>query len=212
MENFTILIVDDHMLLRNGVRQMIEEHADLTVIGEAADGSSAIATYKRLKPDLVILDLTLPDISGEDVARSLMEYDPMSKIVAFTVHRDLALVHKALNSGFLGYAVKETSSANLIEICRNALNGKMDICQEVMEPILQGFLSTNYKAKNRRYSETLTSRENQIFGMLDLAVSNKEIATALNISVKTVEKHKSNIIEKLNLSSPAELRKIISES
>lgn len=203
MNKLTVFLVDDHGVLRHGLRMLIDSQPDMRVCGEAARGRGLVEQMQQgTVPDVVILDLSMPDISGAQVAEQIRAALPQVKIVALTRHAEKAYVQQMLQAGATGYVLKQTAGDVLISAIRAVAGGDTylddkSIAGKVVESL-----------GPRRAAEAvsvLTAREREIVTMVAYGHSNKEIATALGITVKTVETHKTNIMQKLELGSRAEL-------
>lgn len=200
-----VLVIDDHTLFRNGVRLLLESQGDIEVVGEAQDGKSGIELYASLQPDVVLLDMYLPDVYGHDVAKSIKEQDDNAKIIVLSAFQSEDLLRDALNAGVLGYLLKKADNDMLIAAIRRARQGQYHLCPDTLAEVVAGFLQSGSSDQDLCLTQ-LTSREREIFNLVAQDLKNKAIAEKCFISVKTVEKHKSNIIRKLQLSGAAELR------
>jgi two-component system response regulator NreC len=186
-----VLLADDHETVREGLRLLIDAQPDMQVTGEAADGAEAVDKAVALKPDAVVLDLTMPGTSGLTAAYSLKAAVPQSVVVALTRHDDHTYVQKLLEAGASAYVLKQSPSAELLQAIRVAVSGGRYLDPALPPPDLP-------RDPRRRESTPLISeRETEILRMIAVGNSNKEIASALNISVKTVETHKANVMRKL---------------
>lgn len=203
----TILIVDDHPLLREGLKTIIADNAQLEVVGEAGNGRKALQMARKLKPDLVLLDISLPDQSGVQLIREIRKVSPGTRIMMISMHSKVDYIVKAFHAGATGYMVKDSASDRLLQGIYSVLKGNyfMDssVSHKVVKKLMQ-FPEKEVKIINAAY-ETLTSREQEIMVLLAEGLSTKQIAEKLFISPKTVENHRSNILRKLNLHSTIEL-------
>lgn len=203
----TTLIVDDHPLFREGVKTLIEHTSHFTVVGEAGNGEEAVAMAKALKPDLVLLDLSLPDQSGVEVSRQIRTLLPNTRVIIVSMHSKVDLVTQAFRAGATGYVVKESASEKLVEGLEAVSKGDYfldaSLSQKVVSKLVESPAKTS-KSVDTRY-ESLTSREQQVLRLLVEGLSAKKIAEKLFISPKTVENHRTNIMNKLDIHSTMEL-------
>lgn len=205
MEKKKIFIAEDHTILRQGLKALLSETEDLEVVGEAADGIEAMRNLQDLAPDIAILDLSMPRMDGFSVIREVKRLNPDTKIVALTMHRDEEHVLEAFNSGANGYCLKSSSQNELLVAIRAVSSGKTYVSPEVSERVLEGYLETKKRVKEKSSWDTLTQREKEVLKLVGEGYRNKEIADYLFVSVKTVEKHRANIMQKLDLHSASAL-------
>jgi DNA-binding NarL/FixJ family response regulator len=201
----TVLIVEDHQLLRDGLKAMLSASNDYEVIGEAQDGQDAIRQIKSSKPDLVLLDITMPKVDGFSVLRAIKKERPGTRVLMLTVHESDQYVHEAFRAGADGYCLKDSSREEMFLAMRSALAGKMYISPSVAKSVMGAFLSGRETLPEKSAWESLTPREKEVLKLIAESYQNKEIAQILGISVKTVEKHRGNLIEKLDLHSSTAL-------
>ena len=189
-----VLLADDHETVREGLRLLVDAQDDMQVVGEAGDGKTALDQVAELHPNVVVLDLTMPGMSGLSAARALKtSADAQTAVVALTRHDDDAFVQELLDAGAAGYVLKQSSSATLLNAIRVAAGGG-----RYLDPALP---PPEYPRDPRRRAPTppVTERETEVLRLMAIGHSNKDIASALNISIKTVEVHKANAMRKLNL-------------
>ena len=196
---YRIVIAEDHTILREGLRALLSSNADFEVVGEAQDGREAIRCVEKLKPNLVLTDLSMPRMNGMDAIRDIRRRSPETKILVLTVHKTEEYILATLKAGADGYLLKDSTHAELLSAVRHVLSGKHYISPGISDKVLEGYLEGRKTLKARTSWETLTAREREILKLIAEGYKNKEIADDLCISVKTVEKHRANLMEKLNL-------------
>jgi len=204
-EKKSALIVEDHTLLREGLRALLSSHPDLKVIGEAADGREAIRQVEKLTPDLVLMDLSMPRMGGVEAIGQIKKKWPNLKILALTVNDSEEYVQAALQAGADGYILKDSSHAELLLAIRSVLAGKRVLSPTISAKVIEGYLAGKKTESLHTPWETLTQREREVLKLIGEGNKSKEIADYLCISLHTVEKHRSNLMEKLNLHSVSAL-------
>jgi DNA-binding NarL/FixJ family response regulator len=206
MENKSrILIAEDHQILRDGLKAILNASDDLTVVGEASDGLEAIRRIQELSPDLALLDLSMPRMDGLSVMKDIKNRNPETKIVALTMHKDEEYVLEAFRYGADGYCIKSSGHNELLVAIRAVLSGKTYVSPEISDKVMEGYLETKKRMKEKSSWDTLTQREKEVLKLVGEGYRNKKIADYLCISVKTVEKHRANIMQKLDLHSASAL-------
>jgi len=205
MRKIGILLADDHQLMRSGIRLMLEREPDLTVVGEAADGREAVALAKTRKPDVVVMDIGMPNLNGIEAAFQMTQEKSDLAVVIVSMHSDESYVLRALKAGARGYLLKDSAEADLIKAVHAVAAGK-----SFFSPIVSKLLLDDYVRKLKRSGtddsyDLLTPREREILQLIAEGKSNKDVANLLNLSVYTVESHRSNLMEKLNLRGLPEL-------
>lgn len=204
-EQYKILIVDDHALMREGLKLVLEADQRFTVVGEANNGFTAVTIYRKLRPDLVIMDLSMPQMDGQSAIREIKELDPNSKILVLTVHEADEYVFSALRSGANGFILKDSDRSELMSAIIDLLEGKPYLSPNISQQVIQGYLTGKEAIRNDQSTNVLTPRELEVLRCIASRLKNKDIAKKLFISVKTVEKHRANIMKKLELHSSTEL-------
>ncbi|GIP44431.1 DNA-binding response regulator [Paenibacillus sp. J45TS6] len=200
-----VLIVDDHAVVRSGIRAVLDTKPGITVVGEASDGRSCIKKALELKPDIVLMDLSMPN--GRDglyTTSELLQSMPEVKVIILTMHSDEQYLFRALKSGASGYVLKSAPITELVTAIKQVQQGMVYLQPADTKKVIQAYLHGNAEDAVDRF-ETLTEREKEIFTLVAKGYTNKEVAELLTISVKTVENHKGNIMEKLKLSNRREL-------
>jgi len=199
-----LLLVDDHAVVRSGLRMLLENERDIEIVGEASSAHEAIETTLRIKPNVILMDIGLPDLSGIDATREIKKRFPDVSIVALTIHEDEEYFFKMLEAGATGYVPKRAAPEELITAIRAAATGQVYLYPSLAKLLVHDFLSGGRPVNGAPQSD-LTDREQEVLTYLAEGANNEEIATALVISPKTVARHRENIMRKLNLHSRAEL-------
>ncbi len=198
-----VLIADDHAIVRAGLRTLIGAEAGLELVGEAAGGYEAIAMVEKARPDVLVLDLSMPDLDGISVTRNIKPRFPDLRILVLTLHEDEALLKEAIKAGAAGYVLKRAAEAELISAIQVILRGDLYIDPSMIRGLLGEPRPIPAPPTNAR--ENLTSREKEILKLIVDGYTNRQIGVHLNISVRTVEGHRANISDKLGLHSRVEL-------
>jgi len=196
-----VIVADDHTILRDGLKALLESQPDLEVVGEAANGREAIRVANEQQPDLLVTDITMPLTNGTDAIRVLKKRYPRLKVIALTVHSVDKYVRTALGCGADGYVLKDDSIAELLRAIRYVLQGKKFLSAGVSTGIVEGYLGQSTASKSPVLDGKLTHRECETLKLIAEGLKNKEIAAHLCVSVKTVEKHRANVMRKLDLHS-----------
>jgi DNA-binding NarL/FixJ family response regulator len=204
MNTFRILVADDHPIFRFGLCSLLSSHKDWEICGEAVDGREAVEKCKRLKPDLLILDICMPKLNGVDAARQILKNDPAQKILIVTDVNSEQVVQDCLAAGVRGWIFKSDAIDDLTPAVEELQRNKTAFSKLVSDLIMDGYLR-GHSVGPTVPKARLTSREREILQLLGEGKTNKEISTILNVSVKTTETHRSNMMTKLNLHSVAEL-------
>jgi two-component system response regulator NreC len=199
-----LLLVDDHAVVRSGLKMLLENERDVEISGEAASASEAIEAALRLKPNVILMDIGLPDLSGIDATREIKKRLPDVSIVALTIHEDEEYFFKMLEAGASGYVPKRAAPEELLTAIRAAATGQVYLYPSLAKLLVRDFLDGG-RAPDEPTSSELTDREQEVLTYLAEGASNEEIAGSLVISPKTVARHRENIMRKLNLHSRSEL-------
>ena len=201
-----ILVADDHELVRRGIRGLLRAQRGWKVIGEATNGREAVEKTNKLKPDVAIVDISMPDLDGLQATRQIREVAPRTSVVVLTMHESDQMVRRVLDAGALGYVLKSDLAAHLVKAVKDVSAGKVFLTPRVSDIVLKGFL------KNRNQPEPMensrarpTPREVQVIRLVAEGKANKEIAAELGITLRTVETHRARIMLKLGMHSLAEL-------
>ena len=196
-----IVIAEDYTILREGLRSLLSSGSQFEIVGEAEDGQEAIRTVDRLKPDLALMDLSMPRMNGMDAIREIKKRSPETKVLVLTIHKTEEYIHAALQAGADGYILKDSTRGELGMAITSVLEGKRYISPGISERLIEGYLEGRKKAKPISTWDSLTQREREILKLIAEGYKNKEISDFLCISVKTVEKHRANLMKKLDLHS-----------
>ncbi|HZS49776.1 MAG TPA: response regulator transcription factor [Bryobacterales bacterium] len=197
-----ILVADDHEVVRRGVRSLLEDQPGWSVAGEAQNGREAVEKAKELKPDVVLIDISMPELNGLEATRQILKAVPRTEVLILTRHDSEELAHEVLAAGARGYVLKSDAGRNLVAALDAVSQHKPFLTSTVSEMVLDGYLRNR---EEERAPRSLTPREREIVQLLAEGKSNKEVATTLNISVKTVETHRAKVMQKLNFRSITEL-------
>ena len=199
--SYKILIVDDHTIMRDGLHSLIESEPGFEVVGTAADGKSAIRRVGELKPDIVMMDLTMPGTSGIDAIAHIKRQHPSVKLVALTFHKEDQYIHATLEAGADAYVLKDDSRVELFTALRSIQSGKSYLSPSICDRVVAGYLAGGDPANKQPSWELLTKREREVIKLIAEGYKTREIAEYLSLSPKTVEKHRTNLMKKLDLHS-----------
>jgi len=204
-EKVKIIIAEDHTIVREGLRALLSLDPNLEVVGEVEDGREAIRLTERLEPDLVLMDLSMPRMSGMDAIREIKKRCPETKVIVLTVHKTEEYILASLDAGAEGYVLKDASHAELSMCIHHVIKGKRYLSPDVSDKVINGYLDGKKTVKPGSVWDTLTQREREILKLIAEGYKNREIADYLCISIKTVEKHRANLMGKLDLHSASAL-------
>jgi DNA-binding NarL/FixJ family response regulator len=201
-----ILVADDHELVRRGIRGLLRARRGWTVVGEALNGREAVEKASSLKPDLAILDISMPDLDGLQATRQIREEVPTTKVIVLTMHDSDQMVRRVLDAGALGYVLKSDLATQLVKAVKQVSAGKQFLTPRISDMVLKGFLKTGNQVDKTGHSQAgPTPREIEVIRLLAEGKANKEIAVKLGITVRTVETHRAKIMLRLGLHSLTEL-------
>jgi DNA-binding NarL/FixJ family response regulator len=200
-----ILVVDDHAVVRRGVRSLLESRDGWEVCGEATTGRDAVEQSKRLRPDVVVMDLSLPELNGLDATRQILRDAPATEVLVLTMHQSEELVRDVLHAGARGYVLKSDADENLINAVESLRQHTPFLTSTVTKFVLDDYARHGDAARDEHTPALLTSREREIVQLVAEGHSSKEVAATLGISVKTIDAHRSNIMRKLQLRSVSDL-------
>ena len=202
-----ILLADDHTILRAGLRMMLNAQPDFEVVGEAQDGRQAIQEAQRLQPDVILMDITMPDMNGIEATRQIKKSLPETKVLILTMHEHDEYVFQALRAGASGYMLKEAADTDLISALRVIQNGQFYLSPTAQSVMVGDYLQRVRTGEEKDSYSSLTEREREILKLVAEGYTNNKIAERLIISPKTVDTHRTHVMDKLNLHSRAELVK-----
>lgn len=200
MNQIRIMLADDHSVVRQGFRAILSQQADMQIVGEASNGRDVITLAEELKPDLIVMDVAMPELNGMEATRRLAGSLPRTRVLALSMHKDSVYVREMLKAGARGYLLKDAGEHDLLEAVRAVARGG-----EYISPSVQDALNSTYKMHGTTPLDLLTSREREVLQLIAEGKTNKEVATGLNISVFTVDAHRGRIMEKLNVHNVNEL-------
>ncbi len=195
-----ILLADDHTIVRQGLKLILSAHSDLQVVGEAANGREAIELAAKLKPDIVLMDVAMPELNGIEATRRMVEANGRLRVLVLSMHKEAVYVREILRAGARGYILKDAIDTELLNAVRSVARG-----DGYISPAISGALLNDYRQTVTDPIDLLSSREREVLQLIAEGKTNKEVATRLNLSVYTVDSHRGKIMEKLNLHSAGEL-------
>ena len=205
MNSIRVLLADDHKLIRAGLRLVVDQQPDLSVVGEADDGRQAVELAKSLKPYVVVMDIGMPNLNGIEAARQIGEMDPGAAVVMLSMHSDEGYVLRALSAGARAYLLKDSATTDLVQAIRAVVEGKSFFSPAVSKVLLQDYIRKLQRSGAEDSYDLLSPRERGVLQLVAEGKSNKEVASLLNLSVFTVETHRAKIMQKLNLKGVPEL-------
>ncbi len=199
-----ILLADDHELVRRGIRGLLRARRGWKVVGEAVNGREAVEKTSKLKPDVAIVDISMPDLDGLQATRQIRELTPTTKVVVLSMHESDQMVRRVLEAGALGYVLKSDLATHLVKAVKDVSGGKLFLTPKVSGIVLQGFLKTESQQNPKEHSHARpTPREVEVIRLLADGKTNKEIAAELGITMRTAETHRAKVMSKLGLHSLA---------
>jgi two-component system response regulator NreC len=201
------MLVDDHAVVRTGLRMMLEDESDIEIVGEAENASQVLNTISQLQPDVILMDIGLPDMSGIEATRKIKELAPETAVVALTIHEDEEYFFNMLDAGASGYVPKRAAPEELLTAIRVAAEGEVYLFPALAKLLVKDYLTQSVQPRDQSRLDGITPREHEVLTLLADGASNAEIAEQLTISPKTVARHRENIMAKLNLHSRTELVK-----
>jgi len=206
MEKIRILLADDHAVLRAGLRMLLNSQSEMEVVGEAADGDSAVARSLELKPDVVLMDLSMPGIGGIEATRCIREALPGTKVLILTMYDDEGYLNQVLRAGASGYVLKKAADTELLSAIRAVQSGEVFLYPSMAKMLVKQVLHRDQASRSDKGNyDVLSNREKEVLRLVALGHTNQQIANTLVLSAKTVETHRSRIMDKLKLRSRSEL-------
>ena len=200
-----VMLVDDHEIVKQGIRAVISKESDIVVVAEASNGKDAIELAKEKSPDIVIMDITLPQLNGLDASRQIIKQNKNIKILILSMHESRAFIERALSYGVKGYILKDSAASEITHAIREVYSGKYFLSSKISSFVIEGYLYKRRKSVKPEKTSELTAREREIVQLIAEGLNSKEIAQRLKLSPKTVLVHRNNIMQKLNLHNQAQL-------
>jgi two-component system response regulator NreC len=200
MKRIRILLADDHAVVRQGFKMILAAQTDMEIVGEAGNGREAVEQAEQLRPDIVVMDVAMPELNGIEATRRLAASVPHTRVIALSMHKDSVYVREILRAGARGYLLKDSGAGDLVTAIRAVASG-----ESYLSPAVSNAVLDDYRKHVTNPIDLLTSREREVLQMLAEGKTNKEIAVVLDLSVYTVEAHRGRIMEKLNVHSINEL-------
>jgi DNA-binding NarL/FixJ family response regulator len=205
MNPIRVLLADDHKLIRAGLRLVVDQQPDLSVVGEADDGRQAVELARSLQPAVVVMDIGMPNLNGIEAARQIRDIRPDAAVVMLSMHSDEGYVLRALSAGARAYLLKDSATTDLVQAIHAVVEGKSFFSPAVSKVLLQDYMRKLQRSGAEDSYDLLSPREREVLQLVAEGKSNKEIASLLNLSVYTVETHRAKIMQKLNLKGVPEL-------
>ncbi len=207
MNKIRVFLADDHLILREGIRSLLEKVPDIEMVGEASEGGEAIAKVEQLVPDVVLMDITMPGLNGLEATREIKQKNPQVKVLILTMHETDQYLSRMLQAGASGYVVKTTTTSELISAIRAVHQGDVYLYPSIARMLVEDYLQKVKTGEEKTSYEGLTSREREILALIAEDKKNKEIADLLGISVRTVQAHRTNLMDKIGAHDRTELVK-----
>ena len=211
MKTIKVAIADDHAIVRDGIKQLLETESYIDIVGEASNGKEAIQVVEKYQPDILIMDISMPEMTGIEATKALQKADISTKIMILSMYDKEEYVLKAVNLGAHGYLLKDTSKDKFIKAINTIFQGSKYFSSEISNIIVNQYLSTVHNEQPKKEKDVLTKREKEILTFVIKGYNNKTIAEELEISVRTIETHRLNIMKKLKVNNSAELVRVTLE-
>lgn len=205
MKKLRILIADDHGIVRKGLRLQLEQHEQFEVVGEANDGREAVRTAEQLAPDVVIIDIAMPNLNGVEATTQILKQNARTGVIILSMHSDEGYLRRALAAGARGYLLKDSADVDLYRAVEAVANGKSFFSPAIANTLLEDYMRQLQQRGLEDSYDLLTDREKEVLQLLAEGKSNKEVAAALNLSTGTIETHRTHIMQKLDLHSAADI-------
>lgn len=200
-----VLLADDHGIVRKGLRFLLDREPGMEVVGEAGDGRDAVRLAEEISPDVVVMDIAMPLLNGIDATAAIVKKNPQIGVIMLSVHADESYILRALNAGAKGYLLKDAAEADLLRAIESVAQGKPFFSPAIMQTLLEDYMRYLQQRNLQDSYDLLTDREKEVLQLLAEGKSNKEVATMLNLSLYTVETHRTRLMQKLNLHNTAEI-------
>ena len=205
MNKIRVLLADDHQVVRNGLRYVIEREPHLEVSGEAENGRDAVRLASELNPDVVVMDIAMPNLNGIEATAQIIKHNPKTAVIVLSMYSDESYLVRALSNGAKGYLLKDSAGNDLVQAINSVHQGKPFFSPQIANVLLEDYMRRLRQEQLEDTYELLTDREKEILQLLAEGKSNKEVANLLNLSVYTIETHRNNLMQKLNLHNTAEI-------
>lgn len=200
-----VMLVDDHSIVRQGIKSIISQEPDIAIVAEASNGRDAIAAVNNKKPDVIIMDITMPFLNGLEAANQIIKKHKNVKIVILSMHEDRVFIEKALSCGAKGYILKDSAIDEIVRAIREVQSGGYFLSSKISSFVVQDFVKRRQSPMRLKSAAILTNRETEILQLVSEGLNSKEIAQKLNLALKTVLAHRNNIMQKLNIHNQAQL-------
>jgi two-component system response regulator NreC len=205
MDKIRILIADDHGIVRKGLRLQLEQNEQFQVVGEASDGREAVRLAEELRPNIVIMDIAMPNLNGIEATAQMTKHNPQVRVIILSMHSDESYLTRTLSAGAKGYLLKETADLDLYRAVQAVAQGKVFFSPAIANTLLEDYMRQLQQRGLQDSYDLLTDREKEVLQLLAEGKSNKDVANTLDLSTYTVETHRTHIMQKLNLHSSAEI-------
>ncbi|MBU1852538.1 MAG: response regulator transcription factor [Candidatus Omnitrophica bacterium] len=200
-----VMLVDDHPIVRQGIKSILSREPDIEIVAEVSDGIEAVKLAKEKSPDIIIMDISLPNMNGLETSYQILKQNKYIKILILTMHENRVFIEKALSYGVKGYILKESAADEIVPAIRTVYDKKYYLGSKISEFVVQDYISTRNKPIKLKSVSSLTDREREVLQLIVEGLSNKEISNKLSISLKTVLVHRNNIMQKLDIHSQVQL-------
>lgn len=207
MEKTRVIIADDHTILRQGLRSLLSDQEDMELVGEATDGREAIEMARELRPDVVVMDISMQKLNGVEATRQILEENDQIKVIVLSIHDEEGFISSALRAGASGYVLKSSAFDELKQAIRAAVRGEVFLSPAISPVVIQGYLSSQRPKEHKSLYERLTPRQRELLQLLAEGYPRREIASLLGISPKTVSRHREDIMKNLDIHDDAGLVK-----
>jgi two-component system, NarL family, response regulator NreC len=205
LSEIRVLLADDHGVVRKGLRYLLQKSPEMKVVGEAADGRQAVAMAEELNPDVVVMDIAMPQLNGIDATVQIVKKNPRAGVIMLSMHSDETYLVRALGAGAKGYLLKDSTESDLVRAVQAVSQGRPFFSPAIAQTLLDDYMRRLRQENLQDSYDLLTDREKEVLQLLAEGKSNKEVATLLNLSLYTVETHRAHLMQKLNLHNTAEI-------